>query len=51
MLQSDTRIDTIIAHCDFDGALSAVKWILQGKEPEGADEDARAIDNLVVDMH
>ena len=46
VLQSDTRIDTIIAHCDFDGALSAVKWILQGKEPwEGADEDARAIDS------
>jgi hypothetical protein len=40
------EIDTIIAHCDFDGALSAVKWILRGKEPwPHADEDARAIDS------
>jgi len=40
------QIDTIIAHCDFDGALSAVKWILGGKEPwPNADEDARAVDS------
>ena len=40
------RPDTIVAHCDFDGLLSAVKWRLGGVEPwEGADEDARAIDS------
>jgi len=39
------RPDAIVAHCDFDGALSAVKWQLGGKEPwPGADEDARAVD-------
>ena len=39
-------IDTIIAHCDFDGALSAVKWILGGREPwPNADEDGRAVDS------
>ncbi len=44
--KADPKIDTIIAHCDFDGALSAVKWILQGRAPwENADEDARAIDS------
>tara|TARA_B100000683_G_scaffold270362_2_gene309080 strand:+ start:1323 stop:2327 length:1005 start_codon:yes stop_codon:yes gene_type:complete len=44
--QSSDEIDTIIAHCDFDGALSAVKWILGGKEPwPNADEDGRAVDS------
>ena len=36
----------ICAHCDFDGAISAVKWLLHGREPwPGADEDARAVDS------
>lgn len=40
------RPDAIVAHCDFDGLLSAVKWRLGGAEPwEGADEDACAIDS------
>jgi hypothetical protein len=39
-------VDTVVAHCDFDGALSAVKWLNGGREPwPGADEDARAIDS------
>jgi hypothetical protein len=36
----------LVAHADFDGALSAIKWILKGKEPwPQADEDARAVDS------
>ena len=39
-------VDDLVAHCDFDGALSAVKFLKKGKEPwPGADEDARAIDS------
>jgi hypothetical protein len=38
--------DVVMAHCDFDGALSAVKWMAGGKEPwPGADEDARFVDS------
>ncbi len=38
--------DVILAHCDFDGAVAATKWLLKGREPwPGADEDARAIDS------
>jgi hypothetical protein len=40
------KIDDVIAHADFDGALAAVKWMRGGKEPwPGADEDARAVDS------
>jgi hypothetical protein len=39
-------VDAIVAHCDFDGAIAAAKWLNQGREPwPGADEDARAIDS------
>lgn len=38
-------IDTIVCHTDFDGLVSAAKWIRGGHEPyEGCDADARAID-------
>ncbi len=38
-------IETIVCHTDFDGIVSAAKWIRRGVEPyPGADEDARAID-------
>lgn len=41
----DTGLDTVLAHGDFDGCLSAAKLLLLGVEPyPGADEDARAID-------
>jgi hypothetical protein len=36
----------IVAHCDFDGAVAAVKWRRRGVEPyDGSDEDARAVDS------
>src|SRR5580693_2804085 len=39
------RVDTIVCHTDFDGLMSAAKWIRAGAEPyPGADDDARAID-------
>jgi hypothetical protein len=39
-------VDTLVAHCDFDGAIAAVKWCRGGREPwPGADEDARAVDS------
>ena len=39
----DVRV--LLAHHDFDGLMSAVRFVLGGKEPyEGADEDARAAD-------
>jgi hypothetical protein len=38
-------IDTIVCHTDFDGLVSAAKWIRGGTEPyPGADQDAWAID-------
>jgi hypothetical protein len=38
-------IDCIVCHNDFDGLMSAAKWMLGGIEPyDGADADARAID-------
>lgn len=39
-------VDVIVAHHDFDGLLSAVKFQRGGREPwDDADEDARAIDS------
>lgn len=39
-------VDAVVAHCDFDGAIAAAKWLSGGREPwAGADEDARAIDS------
>lgn len=41
-------IDTICCHVDFDGLMSAAKWIRGGTEPyAGADADARAIDTRI----
>jgi hypothetical protein len=38
-------IDTIVCHTDFDGLVSAAKWMRGGIEPyPGSDADARAID-------
>jgi hypothetical protein len=38
-------VDTIVCHTDFDGLVSAAKWMRGGVEPyPGADADARAID-------
>ncbi len=46
VVQAAGQVDVLVAHCDFDGALSAVKWCRGGVEPwPGADEDARAIDS------
>lgn len=40
------RVDVILAHADFDGAVAAAKWLNGGVEPwPGADEDARAVDS------
>ena len=38
-------VDTIVCHTDFDGLVSAAKWIRGGVEPyPGADDDAWAVD-------
>jgi hypothetical protein len=38
-------VDTIVCHTDFDGLVSAAKWVRGGNEPyPGADDDAWAID-------
>jgi len=38
-------LDTIVCHTDFDGLMSAAKWLRGGTEPYAdADADARAID-------
>jgi hypothetical protein len=39
-------VDRVVAHADFDGLLSAVKFLRKGVPPwPGADEDARAVDS------
>ena len=41
-------VDTLVCHGDFDGLMSAAKWLRGGAEPyPGADADARAIDTRV----
>jgi hypothetical protein len=38
-------VETIVCHTDFDGLVSAAKWLRQGVEPyPGCDADARAVD-------
>jgi hypothetical protein len=45
LVRSVGPVDHVVAHADFDGFLSAVKWLLGGKAPyPEADEDGRAID-------
>lgn len=40
------EVGAVLAHHDFDGLMSAVRFLLGGKEPyPGADEDARAADS------
>ena len=39
------QVDTVCCHTDFDGLVSAAKWMRGGVEPyPGCDDDARAID-------
>lgn len=41
-------VDTIVCHNDFDGLVSAAKWMRGGTEPyPGADDDARAVDTRI----
>jgi hypothetical protein len=40
------EVETVLAHHDFDGLMSAVRFLRGGEEPyPGADEDARAADS------
>lgn len=42
------HVDTIVCHTDFDGLVSAAKWIRGGVEPyPGCDDDARAVDTRI----
>jgi hypothetical protein len=42
-------VDTIVCHTDFDGLVSAAKWICGGMEPyPGADRDAWAVDTCLA---
>jgi hypothetical protein len=42
------QVDTIVCHTDFDGLMSAAKWIREGEEPyPHADDDARAVDTRI----
>lgn len=44
-VQAAGAIDHLFAHADFDGLVSAVKWLAGGAPPwPEADEDARAVD-------
>lgn len=39
------RVDTLVCHTDFDGLVSAAKWMREGEEPyPGSDADAYAVD-------
>jgi hypothetical protein len=41
-------VGTIVCHTDFDGLMSAAKWLRVGEEPYPlADDDARAIDTRI----
>lgn len=41
-------VGTIVCHTDFDGLMSAAKWLRQGVPPyPRADEDARAVDTRI----
>jgi hypothetical protein len=41
-------VDTVLCHNDFDGLVSAAKWMRGGSEPyTGADFDARAVDTRI----
>lgn len=41
-------VDTLVCHTDFDGLMSAAKWMRRGVEPYAdADADARAVDTRI----
>jgi hypothetical protein len=41
-------VGSIVCHTDFDGLMSAAKWIREGEEPYPyADDDARAVDTRI----
>jgi hypothetical protein len=41
-------VGTIVCHTDFDGLMSAAKWLRDGEEPYPyADDDARAVDTRI----
>lgn len=41
-------VDTVLCHSDFDGLMSAAKWMRGGVECySGADDDARAVDTRI----
>jgi hypothetical protein len=41
-------VDTVLCHTDFDGLVSAAKWMRAGVEPyAGCDDDARAVDTRI----
>jgi hypothetical protein len=45
LVQRVGPVDTIVCHTDFDGLVSAAKWLREGHEPyPGADDDAWAVD-------
>jgi hypothetical protein len=45
LVQRVGAVDTIVCHTDFDGLVSAAKWMRGGVEPyPGSDDDARAVD-------
>jgi hypothetical protein len=45
LVASVGQVDTIVCHTDFDGLVSAAKWLRGGSEPyPGADADAWAVD-------
>jgi hypothetical protein len=47
-IEAEGPVDTIVCHTDFDGLVSAAKWIRKGIECyPGADADARAIDTRI----
>jgi hypothetical protein len=48
LVQRIGAVGTIVCHTDFDGLMSAAKWIRGGEEPyPHADDDARAVDTRI----
>jgi hypothetical protein len=48
LVRSIGPVETIVCHTDFDGLMSAAKWIRDGAPPyPGADDDARAVDTRI----
>jgi hypothetical protein len=48
LVERTGRVGTIVCHTDFDGLMSAAKWLREGIEPyPHADDDARAVDTRI----